>query len=80
LPVGEGFGVTVIEPGSPAEQARIELDDIIVQLDRTEITRGQDLTDFLREHPSGSNIKITVVRDAKFLVSLEATLVERPAR
>ena len=80
LPVGEGFGVTVIEPGSPADEAGIQLDDIIVQLDTTEITRGQDLTDFLREHPSGSNISITVVRDAQFLVSLEATLAERPER
>ena len=80
LPVGEGFGVTVIEPGSPAANAGIELDDIIVQLDTTEITRGQDLTDFLREHPSGSEVKITVVRDAEFLVSLEATLIERPKR
>ena len=72
--------MTVIEPGSPADEAGIQLDDIIVQLDTTEITRGQDLTDFLREHPSGSNISITVVRDAQFLVSLEATLVERPER
>ncbi len=80
LPVGEGFGVTFIEPGSPAAEAGIELDDIIVQLDTTEITRGQDLTNFLREHPTGSNIKITVVRDAQFLVSLEATLIERPER
>ena len=39
---------------------------------------GQDLTEFLREHPTGSSIKITVVRDAQFLISLEATLIERP--
>jgi len=77
LPVGEGFGVTVIEPGSPADKAGIELDDIIVQLDTTEITRGQDLTEFLREHPSGSDVTVTVVRDSQFLVTLEATLVER---
>ncbi len=80
LPVGEGFGVTIIEPGSPAAEAGIELDDIIVQLDDTEITRGQDLTDFLRDHPSGSDVRIRVVRDAQFLVSLEATLIERPER
>jgi S1-C subfamily serine protease len=80
LPVGEGFGVTVIDSGSPADEAGIELDDIIVQLNTTEITRGQDLTDFLRDHPAGSEIKITVVRDAQFLVTLQATLVERPAR
>ena len=80
LPVTEGFGVTIIEPGSPAAGAGIELDDIIVQLDETEIRRGQDLTDFLRDTPSGTEIKITVVRDSQFLVTLDATLVERPSR
>jgi serine protease Do len=80
LPVGEGFGVTVIDPNSPASEAGFELDDIIVQLDDTEITRGQDLTEFLREHPSGSTVKIVVVRDSQFLVTLEATLIDRPER
>jgi len=80
LPVNEGFGVTVVEPGSPAEDAGIELDDIIVQLDETEIRRSQDLTDFLRNAPSGSEIKITIVRDSQFVVNLNATLVERPER
>lgn len=80
LPVEWGFGVTVIAPGSPADDAGITLDDIIVQLDDTEITRGQDLTDFLRDHPSGTAITITVVRDARLLVTLDATLTDRPAR
>lgn len=80
LPVGEGFGVTVIEPGSPAVGAGIKLDDIIVQLGDVEITRGQDLTDFLRDHPSGSEVTITVVRDGRFLVRLQATLADRPER
>jgi len=78
LPVREGFGVTVIEPESPASKAGFDLDDIIVQMDETEIARGQDLTDFLRDHPSGSSITIQVIRDAQFIVTLEATLVERP--
>jgi serine protease Do len=79
LPVGEGFGVTLIQAGSPAASAGVEVDDIIVQLDDTEITNGQDLTDFLRDHPSGSDVEITVVRDARFLVTLDAMLVDRPA-
>jgi len=45
-----------------------------------EIKRSQDLTDFLRDAPSGSEIKITVVRDSQFLVNFNATLVERPER
>ena len=80
LPVGEGFGVTSIEPGSPAEEAGIELDDIIVQLNETVIADGEDLTEFLGEHSSGSNVKIVVVRDARLLVSLQAGLTDEPAR
>ena len=80
LPVGEGFGVTSIESGSPAEEAGIELDDIIVQLDETVIADGEDLTEFLGEHPSGSNVKIAVVRDARLLVSLQAELTDEPDR
>lgn len=80
LPVGQGFGVTIIEPNSPASDAGFELDDIIVQMNDTEIIRGQDLTDFLRDHPSGTSITIRVVRDAQFLVTLEAVLVDRPER
>ena len=80
LPVEQGFGVTVIDAGSPAETAGILLDDIIVQLDAVEITRGQDLTDFLRDHSSGDEIEITIVRDARFLVRLDATLADRPER
>ncbi|MCZ6539437.1 MAG: trypsin-like peptidase domain-containing protein, partial [Chloroflexi bacterium] len=80
LPVGQGFGVTVIEPGSPASSAGVMLDDIIVQMNDVEITRGQDLTEFLRAHPSGTTIAITVVRDARFRVTLDATLTDRPER
>jgi len=77
LPVGEGFGVTVIEPGSPADEAGLELDDIIIKLDEAIISDGQDLTEFLKEHPAGSEVLVTVVRDSRFLVELPATLVER---
>ena len=80
LPVGEGFGVTSIESGSPAEEAGIELDDIIVQLNERVIADGEDLTEFLGEHPSGSNVKIVVVRDARLLVSLQAELTDEPDR
>ncbi|MDA1278859.1 MAG: trypsin-like peptidase domain-containing protein [Chloroflexi bacterium] len=78
LPVAQGFGVTVIEPGSPADIAGVKLDDIIVRLNNVEVIDGQDLTDFLREKPSGSEITITVVRNSRFLVTLEATLTARP--
>ncbi len=80
LPVGQGYGVTVIDRGSPADIAGILLDDIIVQLNDVEITRGQDLTDFLRDHPSGSKVEITVVRDARSLITLNTTLADRPER
>ena len=72
--------MTSIEPGSPAEEAGIELDDIIVQMNETVITDGQDLTEFLGERPSGSNVKIVVVRDARLLVSLQGELSDEPER
>ena len=72
--------MTSIESGSPAEEAGIELDDIIVQLNERVIADGEDLTEFLGEHASGSNVKIVVVRDARLLVSLQAELTDEPDR
>ena len=50
----------------------------VLVVDDVEINQGQDLTDFLRDHPSGSEVEITIVRDARFLVTLNATLVDQP--
>ncbi|MDP7281381.1 MAG: PDZ domain-containing protein, partial [Candidatus Poribacteria bacterium] len=56
LPVAQGFLITMIRPGSPAEAAGLEPDDIIFEMDNIPVTNGYDLTGFLRDHPSGSRI------------------------
>jgi S1-C subfamily serine protease len=78
LPVAQGFLITMIKPGSPAETAGLEPDDIIFEMDNVPVTNGYDLTVFLREHPSGSRISITVVRGLRSLFRLEAVLGDRP--
>ena len=78
LPVAQGFLITMIKPGSPADTAGLEPDDIIFEMDNVPVTNGYDLTVFLREHPSGSRISITVVRGLRSLFRLEAVLGDRP--
>ena len=62
LPVSAGFGVTEIDPGSPADLAGIRVDDIVVQANDTPIQGGADLNDFLRRHTAGEEVQFTVIR------------------
>ncbi|MEX0926545.1 MAG: trypsin-like peptidase domain-containing protein, partial [Dehalococcoidia bacterium] len=81
LPVSSGFGVTEVEPASPAAQAGIHVDDIIIRMDNEPIQNGAALTQFLREHPAGTVVTMRVVRGSRFagfiLLSTEVTLGER---
>jgi len=62
LPVRAGVIVTGIEPRSPAERAGIQLADIIVRIDDTEITSAGDVFRFLRSRSPGDRVTITLVR------------------
>ena len=62
LPVSAGFGVTEIDPGSPADLAGIRVDDIVVQANDTPIQGGADLNNFLRLHTVGEEVQFTVIR------------------
>ena len=62
LPVSAGFGVTEIDPGSPADLAGILVDDIVVQANDTPIQGGADLNNFLRLHTAGEEVQFTVIR------------------
>ncbi len=65
LPVSAGFGVTEIDPGSPADLAGIRVDDIVVQANDTAIQGGADLNNFLRLHTAGEEVQFTVIRGNK---------------
>ncbi len=82
LPVSAGFGVTDIDPGSPADLAGIRVDDIVVKANDTPIQDSADLNDFLRLHSAGEEVQFTVIRGSNLrgftLFELDVTLGESP--
>src|SRR4029079_18242172 len=75
---GKGGALVVgIAPGSPAAEAGIKEDDVIVAVDGDPIGGGDDLLNAVGTHAPGDEIPITVERDGK-RVDLRATLIENP--
>ena len=62
LPVQEGFGVRYVDPESPAANAHLMVDDIIVNIDNTAIRSQRDFTEFLKSHPEGADVVVTAIR------------------
>ena len=62
LPVSSGFLVQVVGEGTPAEEAGIRVNDIIVQIDETPIPNAAAYTQFLRDNPSGTEVTVFVWR------------------
>ena len=76
LPVSEGFGVRYVDPDSPAA-AGFKVDDIIVGIDDTPIRGKTDFTEFLRTHPTGTEVVVTTIRgagDRAVIVEIPVTL------
>lgn len=59
-----GARITRISPGSPAEQAGLAVDDVVVAVDRTEIDDASDLVLALRRHRPGESITVHYRRGA----------------
>ena len=82
LPVSAGFGVTEIDPGSPADLAGIRVDDIVVKANDTPIQDSADLNNFLRLHSAGEEVQFTVIRGSTLrgftLFEFDVTLGESP--
>ena len=82
LPVSAGFGVTEIDPGSPADLAGIRVDDIVVKANDTPIQDSADLNDFLRLHSAGEEVQFTIIRGSNLrgftLFEFDVTLGESP--
>ncbi len=82
LPVSAGFGVTEIDPGSPADLAGIRVDDIVVKANDTPIQDSADLNNFLRLHSAGEEVQFTIIRGSTLrgftLFEFDVTLGESP--
>ena len=62
-----GVLVTEVYPGSPADKAGIEVQDILVQADRTELASPEALADLLRRMGVNDDITFRVFRKGKYL-------------
>ena len=91
-PLKVGLLVEVIEPGSPAEHAKLrggglELSiagrefliggDIITRINGTRLSSADKITESLQAAEVGSNVSLTVFREGKY-IDVKYTLPERP--
>lgn len=65
LPDTAGALVKEIAPGSPAAGSGLEVQDVILALDGTRITGGEDLAATVAGHAPDTDVEVKVWRDAK---------------
>lgn len=78
LPVDEGFYVNGVVAGSPAEQAGMQVGDIVTSINQEAVGERQSMVGALFQYQPGDTVQLTVQRG---LVSfrVNVTLAERPA-
>ncbi|MBI2706417.1 MAG: PDZ domain-containing protein [Actinobacteria bacterium] len=71
-----GFRITNIENNSPATEARLHVDDVLLSIDNVDVSSLDDLTIALREHQPGDTVTIFYFRAGERQPTY-ATLTER---
>jgi putative serine protease PepD len=74
---GVGSIIETVQPDSPAAEAGIKVDDIVLAVDSEPVNGQAGLVAAIRDRSPGDTITIDLVRDGERL-SLSATLVARP--
>jgi S1-C subfamily serine protease len=64
LGLQEGAVLTAVEPDSPAQQAGLRVDDVVVQFNRRPVRTATDLRNRLALVPVGSSAELLVARGA----------------
>ena len=77
LPVSYGAIINEVLEDSPAEEAGIREDDIIIEMNGRKITDSEELIDLIHDSKPGDEVTIIVQRDES-KESLTATLSARP--
>ena len=74
---GLGAVIAEVSPGSPADLAGMEVDDVVIEADGSPVDGQPALVAAIRDKSPGDSIKIDVLRDGE-RITLTATLIERP--
>lgn len=61
----EGFKITSVSKGSPAEKAGLQKDDIIYEIDGVKLDSKSSLSDIIRAKKDGDKVKVNFMRDGK---------------
>jgi S1-C subfamily serine protease len=77
LPVESGIGVANVEPDSPADEAGLLVNDIIVRIGDVDITNSGDLLQALTKFRAGDSVAVAFYRDSQ-RQEQEVTLADRP--
>jgi S1-C subfamily serine protease len=64
-PNGNGILVIAVLEGDPDEKAGIKADDRITKLDGEDVGEVADFVQHIRDHKSGDEIKLTIVREGE---------------
>jgi len=67
LPVNEGLTITEIEKGSPAERARLKIDDVLIAIDGKEIATKLDYNEILKQYLPEDTVNLTIRRNETIL-------------
>ena len=72
-----GAAISLIFPDNPAEEAGLEVGDVIVRIDDTPIRSAEDLTETLSDLDPGDTVEVTVV-NAEGTRTVTVELTQRP--
>jgi putative serine protease PepD len=75
---GQGAVITAVQDGTPAAEAGIEADDLVVAADGAAIDGATGLIATIRDLGPGDSTTLTIVRDGES-IEITVTLIERPA-
>ncbi len=77
LPINKGVIITNVVPGSMAYESGIEVGDIIIRIDDTEINGVRDLVKVINEHKVGDKVTIELFR-GKDKIQIDTKLEKAP--
>lgn len=83
LPAQQGIVIDEVDPGSPAEKAKLKVDDVITDVDGVPITQEDTLRNYVTKQTVGSTITLTIYRDVLGFwtqMAVKVTLEETPTK